>query len=381
MNILVPTLLLLGALQGLLIQPLLLRQRTRIRLQLALLVALLSLHLFLGYADITGLTGSFPHLMGIHWPLPWLYGPLVFLHIRAIIGKPSSSSRELAHGIPFVTVFLFFLVSFYLSGGDEKRVLYNYIQEAGLPPSVYRFQALAMVHFAAYSIVAFLAFIRYEMYIRNTQSSPPSWKGGHPRILLLSTIFVGTTLLFSSGILSGPVNSPVTLPLLTIVIYLVTIGEIRSLLTGQKKIGDLPAGEEEVTERYIRSRMDEEMMAGIGKKMNQCIEEKRFWLEPEFRLKDLSAAIDVPEHQISQTLNLHLGKTFYRWVNEYRVEEIKNILRKSSGDEINLLTVAFHAGFNSKSTFNAAFKSITGVTPTQFLRALPKQKKENYTSE
>lgn len=55
---------------------------------------------------------------------------------------------------------------------------------------------------------------------------------------------------------------------------------------------------------------------------------------------------------------------FLKFINEYRVEEAKHLLRHPS--DASILDIAFDAGFNSKATFNAAFKKSTGSTPTEF---------------
>jgi AraC-like DNA-binding protein len=57
-------------------------------------------------------------------------------------------------------------------------------------------------------------------------------------------------------------------------------------------------------------------------------------------------------------------------MNGFRVEEVKRRLASSSHDSANLLDLAFEAGFSSKSTFNAAFKKLTGLTPSAYKASL-----------
>ncbi|MCK5703581.1 MAG: AraC family transcriptional regulator, partial [Cyclobacteriaceae bacterium] len=69
---------------------------------------------------------------------------------------------------------------------------------------------------------------------------------------------------------------------------------------------------------------------------------------------------------LSEVINTKLNKTFYDFVNKYRVEEVQQKIIAGDAEKYNLLSIAFDAGFSSKSSFNSTFKKITGQTPTEF---------------
>ena len=64
---------------------------------------------------------------------------------------------------------------------------------------------------------------------------------------------------------------------------------------------------------------------------------------------------------MSSRLSRHLD-----FVNEFRIKEAKSILKDPSKKEFTVLEILYEVGFNSKSSFNTAFKKHTGLTPTQF---------------
>jgi AraC-like DNA-binding protein len=68
-------------------------------------------------------------------------------------------------------------------------------------------------------------------------------------------------------------------------------------------------------------------------------------------------------------LNAQLTLSFYDFVNGYRVREVQQRLVGPDGARYTYLALALEAGFASKSTFNAAFKKLTGVTPSDYRRA------------
>lgn len=103
------------------------------------------------------------------------------------------------------------------------------------------------------------------------------------------------------------------------------------------------------------------IFVGIDKHVQaSCI-----YQQPKLSLSDLSEELGLTEKDISWAINQGSGKSFSDYVNTLRIEEIKKTIR-SSTKKLNLLDVALHAGFNSKSTFNAVFKRITGMTPSQY---------------
>ncbi len=118
------------------------------------------------------------------------------------------------------------------------------------------------------------------------------------------------------------------------------------------------------TARYQRSAIDTASARRIVAKLESLMQEQQFYLNAFLTLQELSTHSGVPTHKLSQALNVHLGKSFFDYVNEWRVRHVTAALER--GSEKTLLTLATEAGFNSKSTFNAAFKKMMGHTPTAF---------------
>ncbi|MNR40124.1 HTH-type transcriptional regulator AppY [compost metagenome] len=72
----------------------------------------------------------------------------------------------------------------------------------------------------------------------------------------------------------------------------------------------------------------------------------------------------VTKHLLSQYVNEILGKSFSSLVKEYRIEKAKKLLETEKNYTIESL--GYDSGFNSKSTFFTAFKTITGLTPAEY---------------
>jgi len=109
-----------------------------------------------------------------------------------------------------------------------------------------------------------------------------------------------------------------------------------------------------------------EKMKSIAKQLKCAMEQESLFLEEDLSLKKLSESIDVSENHISETLSQFLHSNFFHFVNSYRVEEAKSMLVSSTKT---VAEIAYASGFNSKSTFNTAFKKMTNVTPTEYRKA------------
>jgi AraC-like DNA-binding protein len=98
------------------------------------------------------------------------------------------------------------------------------------------------------------------------------------------------------------------------------------------------------------------------------------YLNSELNLRQLAEETGIPSHQLSMLLSIYLNQNFYSFINGFRIEEAKRLLAEEDGTRFNIIEVAYEAGFNSKTTFNTAFKKSEGLTPSEY--RLKNQRKE-----
>jgi AraC-like DNA-binding protein len=96
-------------------------------------------------------------------------------------------------------------------------------------------------------------------------------------------------------------------------------------------------------------------------------EKEKAYLNPELTLSELASKLDTNTSVLSAVINTGFSKNFNDFVNEYRVEEFKRKAAAPDSKHLTLLAIAFDCGFNSKATFNRAFKKVTDVSPKAFL--------------
>lgn len=116
--------------------------------------------------------------------------------------------------------------------------------------------------------------------------------------------------------------------------------------------------------KYKASSLTPELQLITLKKLEQLMKNEKPFLRPDFSLPDLAHQLNISVHSLSQAINDGLRKSFFEMLAEYRVEEAKRFLREQPN--IKIEDIAEQVGYNSKSSFNSAFKKITGKTPSEF---------------
>ncbi len=87
-------------------------------------------------------------------------------------------------------------------------------------------------------------------------------------------------------------------------------------------------------------------------------------LQPDVTVAALAGELGLSVAELSHLVNAGLGRNFNEFVNGYRVAEVQARLRDPEADHLTLLAVALESGFQSKATFNRAFRKETGTTPS-----------------
>ncbi|SOE20488.1 AraC-type DNA-binding protein [Spirosomataceae bacterium TFI 002] len=106
------------------------------------------------------------------------------------------------------------------------------------------------------------------------------------------------------------------------------------------------------------------------KELEMLMKSEKLYLNPSISVKDVAEKIEIPVRDLSTLLNKHLGKHFFDFINEYRIKEAQEIFKSTDDSKLTVLEVLYNVGFNSKSSFNTAFKKHTGSTPTAFRKSL-----------
>lgn len=122
--------------------------------------------------------------------------------------------------------------------------------------------------------------------------------------------------------------------------------------------------------KYQRSGLSEVRIHEINSKLLELMVKEKPFLEASISLKSLSESLNESANHISQVINDKHNINFFDFVNSYRIDEMERIIAIPSKSNLTLLALAYESGFNSKTTFNAAFKKLKGQSPKAYFKNL-----------
>ena len=161
---------------------------------------------------------------------------------------------------------------------------------------------------------------------------------------------------YTDSILNSVDWYPIYLPMVAIIYWL----GIRGFLIGRKEMSSFRKS----ASLNLTEEMTEQMMQGLHKSMT----EDRLYRDAELTLAKLARHLGISPKIISAVLNQKLGKNFNEYVNQFRVKEIQERLVRAENKKYTITALAYECGFNSQPTFQRAFKSVVGLTPSEFLQ-------------
>jgi AraC-like DNA-binding protein len=281
-----------------------------------------------------------------HLPLLFI-PPFAYLHVVGLTSGPSwrFSLGDIRHGVFCIAGCLLFAIAVALdSQALATRLIYGIFLIMPLQGTYYLVTAIRLTR-----------------------------RGSRPQIAWLRLLLVGLAaflllhvaihiLYFLLG--DQPWARLTTHILATLALYAIAFGS----LTHGKVFSRSP---EEVLhaltapiDKYRKSRQSAQEANRILIKLDHAVLADSLYREAGLTLPMLAAKVGTKPNVISQALNQTLGLNFFDYINGHRIDEAKRLLE--TGEDGTILDIAYEVGFNSKSTFNAAFKKHTGQTPSLF---------------
>lgn len=125
--------------------------------------------------------------------------------------------------------------------------------------------------------------------------------------------------------------------------------------------------EEKKEVKYKDSVLSQEEFDKVKTRLAYLMTSDNVYVNPELTLPDLAIMIPTTHHTLSRVINEGFNQTFSQYINEKRVNAFLEQLQNGEKEE-SMLRMALNVGFNSKATFNRAFKKFTGTNPRDYLK-------------
>lgn len=310
----------------------------------------------------SGFIVDFPHVFGLFMPFIFLVGPFLFLYILSLTSPDFRfAKRHALHFVPYAVVLVLFFVFVYIRSADHKLGLIRRMQAGEEIGGLLAYLIARTVHILVYLALCLVL-------LRKHSASLPDQFSALERISLnwLRLLVVA----YATGLVAVVILAQLDVPDTALHLY----GTLVILIIGARGLTQVDIfGRESFSEtahgtgtKYERSSLTQEQAEKAEKLLLAVMENDRLYLDEDLSLRSLSEKAGLPSAHVSQVLNERLKKNFYDFVNSFRVEEAKRILRDPRRDNQKILVIAFDTGFASKGAFNRVFKKYTGLTPSEF---------------
>lgn len=344
---------------------------------LAVLVFLGGLYIcpfMLGYANWYGVKSYREFLFFVPFQQLFLIGPVFYFYVKSLLNRSwSLSKKDFLHFLPAIFYALYSLIVFI----TDKLVLdefYFYANNRDKDLDFW-YQMAGLISMLFYLIVSLKHYFNYRNLSLQELSFADAiaFKWVKHFAIAFSLILLLRVLFFIINPEWGNFGSKYWYYFCfsILLLYISITGYSHSIrstvsLNAKRLVKIEPAKEGEDKEKLNKSE-DDTALDPWKVKIKQLFEIEHIYKNPELTLTDLTNLLHTNRNIVSKVINQEFEMNFNDFVNKKRVEAVIEKLKKGDHRRNTLLGIALDCGFNSKTTFNRAFKKHIGITPKQFI--------------
>lgn len=372
-----PLIFYLGGIQGVILALFLfLRKKNLIAYRLlGILTLILGLIVIAFGLQSDGIIHENPHLLVTFSRLLFLIFPLLYLMVKYLFTNYDRFKRlDLVHFIPFIVLVLLYLDFYPMSAGEKVQ----FLDETSFSRimSIIE-QEFLMLQGIAYSFMALHIMNRYKSeiiyYTSNIHKTLLRVTRTGLIILLIAWIIGSIAVNLEIIGIDLKFNAFIIVYLFVVVdIYWISFNTIKSPEIFKLEREELYPSKSHPDET-ANVTVNEEDDKLINERLLQLLEDERPYLEHDLSLPELASRLEITRNRLSGVINRMHKKNFFEFINTYRINEVKRLLQDPQNKDLKIISLAYDAGFNSKSSFNRVFKMITNMTPSQYQEKIRQQ--------
>lgn len=368
---------------GLLVVLLLLTAKSPHRISnvmLALIIAIGVWYIITSLLILTGTFNSVAYLFRVGLPFYYAVPPLLYLYVKSRSDKNFKLRYvQLWHFLPILLAAVD-LLPFYLLDAETKKEMVRQVSgnlqnvltvRTGILPDISHIlirpvQGLVYVLLSAF----YLRRVLRDKKMRKELEASKRLKTwlvlftGFFGIIYLGLIIVNViwiALSFEPWVLLRYTLVPFFLCLVPFMVLQIFLFFNTNLIFG--RISLKPRSQTE-SERALEPGPAEQLQL---LEIEKRVLESQLFKNPKITAPEVANFLGMPPHAFSAMLNAG-GKKFTDFINRHRINYVIAQLDKGSNQNMSIEGIATEAGFASRSTFYAAFKKITGLTPSEYLK-------------
>jgi AraC-like DNA-binding protein len=356
------------------------KENKKANLYQGLLLFFLSLGMFEEWLNNTGLIVKVFFLTNFSEPCNFTYGPLLYLYFRFSL-EPGEKIKKWVHFI-IPTIWLFYMVFQFIQPDvvkyndyvHTKHPDWEFLQEEArtitADPLGFRSYTneLTAISFLAYIVAGITFLMRKSRAVGQSLFRTDNQLLIISRNILIHFLFI-TVIFLATKIIYG-IDSDVGNYLVTSYISFMIFATSYQVLNRSDFFDQPGTFLAFPMMKYQKSSLSEESKEMILAKIKREMESNCYYSNNLASLSGLAKQINESSHHVSQVINEKLNKNFFELLAGYRVEHAKKLIINDKENKLTVEELAEMVGYNSKSSFNSAFKSNTLQTPSEFRKSL-----------
>ncbi len=306
---------------------------------------------------------AYPHFAFWLNNLPLLYGPILWLLTKSVtIPSYKITKKEIIHFVPYLLTFLLVVFTYHIKSLEYKKVFMEHANDnSQLLNIVINITVLGLVIF--YIGKSFFKIKSYRNEIKEQVSNVDKINLGWLEHTLLgfAVIIFGSIIIV---VISTVVGESYLIKIILFLLLFIMLFFIMSTIV--KGLNTDVLFDEKIETSPIESNVKNESHVDENKLnlLKTYMQESQAFLNPSLSLKDLATALDLSPRNLSGLINKGTNQSFFDFINNHRIRFAQEKMKHSKDDKLTILEVMYASGFNSKSSFNTAFKKHSGLTPT-----------------
>lgn len=319
---------------------------------------------------------NMPQLLFFDDTFMFAYGPLLYLFTQSVLFKNYRfQKRHIVHFIPFLISICTVVSIIFFVDTESLTQTTNRINSQQIPIYFHIGGTLMLVHIFYYLFKSKQEIKKVLGKVKGIYSTFNQDNFKLLKFILNSFIALFILSLIHSILPFVGINSGLLITMLLMILfmfYFINSILLKMLNQSSNERGTITQTNFKEKEKYAGSSLSQTDLKAYMNKLGNHMKENERFLDSELIINDLSTELDIAVKILSQVINEGYSCNFFDFVNKFRVETAKLILANQADKKLTIQEVMYDSGFNSKSSFNTAFKKFTNLTPTQFKNSLQK---------
>lgn len=320
---------------------------------------------------------AYPDLDMLRYNVSLFMGPTLYLYVKtAIYNDFKLNIKHLVHTIPYFIACLVMIPNFFSVDNASKQLWYDNFTNV---PELTFIHFMTTIQLGLYLVAIYKHLIRYrKVVVENYSDADRLNKRWLTQLIFLFTViyFIGLGRMYFRFSIYQNYELERLVQLIMIISGLLSICWILWQALHKPELFNGVSSTIAVTDELSTSKdnsgvskaptIENEKYDAIVLRLRDYMEQNKPFLDPHLSVDILAERINLPSSELSIAINRIIGQHFFDFVNSYRINLAAEMLIENEQKPKTVLEILYEVGFNSKSSFNTAFKKHLLMTPSQY---------------